>query len=218
MMKWTRLKRLPAIIALYQELVPRKLNWLSRYPALERYVELQVFTKYVFSVTLLFNSKWLRLGNYICETCNCTAHAFPLLQRWVLKAYYWFRNYSWTSMCEKSSKVQKRGRGRERGRGETRKVKTPLSPFSSLPGARPLDSYKQVTCASSPKRPVWMVALESLDRVNLYCVLAVNCFSCFPSDLCRPWTICHRQICRILGGHSQDPRGKCWREAHRVDI
>ena len=41
------------LIALYQELAPRKLNWLSRYPALERYVELQVFTKYV-SVSLCF--------------------------------------------------------------------------------------------------------------------------------------------------------------------
>ena len=37
-------KALTAMIALYQELVPRKLNWLSRYPALERYVELQVLT------------------------------------------------------------------------------------------------------------------------------------------------------------------------------
>ena len=54
----------------------------SRYPALERYAELQVLTYHIcISVTLLLNSKWLRVGNYICETCNCTAHAFTLLQR-----------------------------------------------------------------------------------------------------------------------------------------
>ena len=34
MMEWTLLKRSPAMIAYYQQLVPRKLNWLSRYTAL----------------------------------------------------------------------------------------------------------------------------------------------------------------------------------------
>ena len=73
-------------------------------------------------------------------------------------------------MCEKSAE-------KAVGEGETRKVKNPLSPFSSLPSACPLEAYKQVTsCAPSPKRQVWMVALKSLDRVNLYCWLAVNWF------------------------------------------
>ena len=34
MMEWTRLKRSPSMIAYYQQLVPRKLNWLSRHTAL----------------------------------------------------------------------------------------------------------------------------------------------------------------------------------------
>ena len=46
------------------------------------------------SVTQLLDSKWLRLGNYICETCNFTAHAFSVFQRKILKTCYWFPNYS----------------------------------------------------------------------------------------------------------------------------
>ena len=83
------------MIVLYQELVPRKLNWLSRYPALERYVELQVLT-YIYQCHSAFGFKVVKqkLGNYICETCNFTAHAFPVFQRKILKTCYWFPNYS----------------------------------------------------------------------------------------------------------------------------
>ena len=63
----------------------------------------------------------------MCETCNFTAHAFPVLQREILKASYCF---------PPGEKKRKKGVWEKNAQGKN------SFPFSSLPGARPLDAYR----------------------------------------------------------------------------